>query len=134
MLRGFARAPSGQRFEAQGSSLLDPFTVFLRVIASLHVLAAIELPPDGASGRRTRFIEQQEGAFEPSGFKDRYEEALRDLLRRKQKGEKPVVAEPVENDNVIDLMEALKKSLKHKGKAAPARAHPAARKRKKAAR
>ena len=47
---------------------------------------------------------------------------------------KPVVAEPVENDNVIDLMEALKKSLKHKGKAAPARAHPAARKRKKAAR
>ena len=35
---------------------------------------------------------------------------------------------------IIDLMEALKKSLKHKGKAAPARAHPAARKKKKAAR
>ena len=40
---------------------------------------------------------------------------LRDLIRRKQKGEKLVTAEPVEDDNVIDLMEALKKSLKSKG-------------------
>jgi DNA end-binding protein Ku len=64
-----------------------------------------------------KIIEQQEGAFEPDKFDDRYEVALRDLIRRKQKGEKLVAAEPVENDNVIDLMEALKKSLKHKGAA-----------------
>jgi DNA end-binding protein Ku len=62
-----------------------------------------------------KIIEQQEGAFEPGKFEDRYENALRDLIRRKEKGEKLVTAEPVEDDNVIDLMEALKKSLKAKG-------------------
>ena len=65
-----------------------------------------------------KIIEQKEGDFEPDKFKDRYEAALRDLIRRKQKGEKLVTAEPVEESNVIDLMEALKKSLKNKGKAA----------------
>ena len=69
-----------------------------------------------------KIIEQQEGAFEPEKFEDRYESALRDLIRRKEKGEKLVTAEPVDNDNVIDLMEALKKSLKAKGgSAAPRR-------------
>jgi DNA end-binding protein Ku len=65
----------------------------------------------------TRIIEQQEGPFDPDKFEDRYESALRDLIRRKEKGEKIVTAEPVEDDNVIDLMAALKKSLKHKGRA-----------------
>ncbi len=64
-----------------------------------------------------KIIEQQEGAFEPDKFEDRYETALRELIRRKEKGEKLVTAEPVEDDNVIDLMEALKKSLKQKGAA-----------------
>ena len=63
----------------------------------------------------SKIIEQREGAFEPSKFEDRYENALRDLIRRKQKGERLVTAEPVEEDNVIDLMAALKKSLKQKG-------------------
>jgi DNA end-binding protein Ku len=67
-----------------------------------------------------KIIEQQEGDFDPGQFKDRYENALRDLIRRKQKGEKLVTAEPVEESNVIDLMEALKKSLKSKGKGSPA--------------
>ncbi len=62
-----------------------------------------------------KIIEQREGEFEPDKFEDRYENALRDLIRRKQKGEKLVTAEPVEEDNVIDLMAALKKSLKAKG-------------------
>jgi DNA end-binding protein Ku len=68
-----------------------------------------------------KIIEQREGDFEPEKFEDRYENALRDLIRRKQKGEKLVTAEPVEEDNVIDLMAALKKSLKAKGGKAPAK-------------
>jgi DNA end-binding protein Ku len=67
-----------------------------------------------------KIIEQKEGAFEPEKFTDRYEDALRDLIRRKQKGEKLVTAAPVQDDNVIDLMAALKKSLKAKG-ASPAK-------------
>jgi DNA end-binding protein Ku len=65
-----------------------------------------------------KIIEQQEGPFESDRFEDRYEVALRDLIARKEKGEKIVTAAPVGNDNVIDLMEALKKSLGRKGRAA----------------
>jgi hypothetical protein len=39
-----------------------------------------------------KIIEQQDGPFEPSDFKDRYEEALRELIRRKEKGGKTKVA------------------------------------------
>jgi len=69
-----------------------------------------------------KIIEQQEGAFEPEKFEDRYENALRDLIRRKERGEKLVTAAPVEESNVIDLMEALKKSLKTKGRTVAAKA------------
>ena len=68
-----------------------------------------------------KIIEQREGDFEPDKFEDRYENALRDLIRRKQKGEKLITAEPVEEDNVIDLMVALKRSLKAKGGKATAK-------------
>jgi DNA end-binding protein Ku len=70
-----------------------------------------------------KIIEQQEGAFEPEHFKDRYEEALMELIRKKEKGEEITAAEPPPDDtNVIDLMEALRKSLKAKGKPVPTRA------------
>ena len=72
-----------------------------------------------------KIISQQEGAFEPGKFVDRYEEALKALIREKQKGHKPVRAPEPEDTNVIDLMAALKKSLK--GRAAPARKTSAAR-------
>ncbi|HEX3672820.1 MAG TPA: Ku protein [Rhizomicrobium sp.] len=64
-----------------------------------------------------KIIEQKEGPFDTSTFKDRYEGALRELVKRKQKGQKPVTAAPPEDTNVIDLMEALKKSLKGKSHA-----------------
>jgi DNA end-binding protein Ku len=59
-----------------------------------------------------KIIEQMEGPFDPSEFRDRYEDALRELIQRKEKGQRPVaVAPPAEPSNVIDLMAALKKSL-----------------------
>lgn len=67
-----------------------------------------------------KIIEQRAGAFEPEKLEDRYEKALRDLLRRKERGEKLVVSEPPERSNVIDLMDALRKSLKKEGRTPPA--------------
>lgn len=66
-----------------------------------------------------KIIAQQKGAFEPNKFDDRYENALRDLIRRKQKGEKPITSEPPEDTNVIDLMDALRKSLRGKSTKLP---------------
>jgi len=93
--------------------VIDPSKAFDSVPAAKPDKRMIEIA--------RKIIDQQEGAFDPDKFKDRYETALRELIRRKEKGEKLVSAEPVEESNVIDLMEALKKSLKNKGKAAPAR-------------
>ncbi|WP_312685489.1 non-homologous end joining protein Ku [Brevundimonas nasdae] len=82
-----------------------------------------------------RIIGQKEGDFDASQFKDRYDEALREMIKAKAKGGKGLVdiAEP-DDTNVIDLMAALKNSLKGGGgdkkpaaKKAPAK-KPAAKK------
>ena len=65
-----------------------------------------------------KIIAQQEGPFEPEEFKDRYEESLRELLRRKERGEKPLTAPPPAESNVINLMDALQKSLKGRSRGA----------------
>ena len=59
-----------------------------------------------------KIIEQQAGDFDPSEFKDRYEDALRALIQQKSKG-RPVhpTFEAEHNEKVVDLMEALRKSL-----------------------
>jgi len=64
-----------------------------------------------------KIIKQQEGKFDPSTFKDRYEDAVRDLIARKKRGQKVTTAPPVEKDDgkVINLMDALRRSLADKG-------------------
>jgi DNA end-binding protein Ku len=60
-----------------------------------------------------RIIAQKEAAFDPTGFKDRYDEALREMIKAKSKGGKEVVeVEEPDDTNVIDLMAALRNSLK----------------------
>lgn len=60
-----------------------------------------------------RIIGQKDAAFDPGKFKDGYDDALRALIKAKQKGGKGVIEAPEPDDtNVIDLMEALRNSLK----------------------
>src|SRR5437667_185915 len=75
-------------------------------------------------------VEQKSGSFEPEKFDDRYESALVELINRKRSGKltgaKPA---PKSSGNVINLMDALKRSLVGAGeKKAPAaaKAPPAA--------
>lgn len=61
----------------------------------------------------TRIIGQKEADFDPSKFTDRYDDALKAMIKAKQKGGKGLVEAPEPDDtNVIDLMEALRASLK----------------------
>ena len=62
-------------------------------------------------------VNQKSGSFEPDKFEDRYENALVELLNQKRKGE-PVrtTAKPRDTGNVINLMDALRKSLDDVGK------------------
>jgi DNA end-binding protein Ku len=51
------------------------------------------------------------GHFDPSKFDDRYEDALKDLLKRKQSGKPIERQEPSEPTNVVNLMDALRRSV-----------------------
>jgi len=73
-----------------------------------------------------KIMQQLEAGFDPKTFKDRYEDALRELIKRKRQGEEIVAAaEPKAQANVIDLMAALKASLdKRPGRGQGGRAPP----------
>jgi DNA end-binding protein Ku len=59
----------------------------------------------------THIIEKMSGRFEPEQFEDRYENALIDLIRSKQKG-MPIKPQPTHRQtNVINLMDALRRSV-----------------------
>lgn len=60
----------------------------------------------------SHIIDKKQAQFDPSGFEDRYEEALLALIEAKRKGRKPPLARPAERPaNVVNLFDALKKSL-----------------------
>jgi DNA end-binding protein Ku len=66
--------------------------------------------------------------FDPSRFKDQYEDALKKLVKRKAAGKPVKTAEREEKpDNVISLMDALKQSLKGKASNKGAAPSPARR-------
>ena len=57
-------------------------------------------------------VEQKSGSFEPAQFEDRYEQALIDLINQKRNGlSTKAKAAPKTGGNVINLMDALKRSL-----------------------
>ena len=64
-------------------------------------------------------VEQKSASFEPEQFEDRYESALVDLINRKRNGMSTAAkAAPKISGNVINLMDALKRSLAGEKKAA----------------
>jgi DNA end-binding protein Ku len=97
-----------------GGILLTTLRTHDEIRSSAGVFSrSLPKPDAGMLQIAEKIIAQQEGAFDPSHFKDRYEDALRDLIELKKKG-KPIEAEaPSEkSDNVVDLMDALRNSLK----------------------
>jgi DNA end-binding protein Ku len=68
----------------------------------------------------SHILDTKAAHFDPSKFKDEYENALKTLVRRKASG-KPLKSAPREEkpDNVVSLMDALRQSLK--GRAAAKR-------------
>jgi DNA end-binding protein Ku len=58
-----------------------------------------------------QIIEQKAVKFDPGKFEDRYEQALLTLVRSKIAGGEPVITKAPERGNVINLMDALKRSI-----------------------
>ena len=67
-------------------------------------------------------VEGKTGEFDPDRFEDHYESALADLISRKRSGETiKAPSGPRDGGNVINLMDALRESLKGKGSTKSAR-------------
>jgi DNA end-binding protein Ku len=60
-------------------------------------------------------VDSKRGKFEHEKFEDHYENALKELLRKKQKGEKIDRPKEPARTNVVNLMEALRQSVKAEG-------------------
>jgi DNA end-binding protein Ku len=82
-------------------------------------------------------IDTKKAKFEPEKFEDRYENAVVKMLQAKQAGEPLRASKPAAKpSNVVNLMDALRKSVAAEGPApargrkAPARAEPAPKRRK----
>lgn len=66
-------------------------------------------------------LRKREGKFDPKGFQDRYQEALKEIIEAKVKGKKPAVGKAPERGKVIDLREALQRSVKGEGRKSAAK-------------
>lgn len=60
----------------------------------------------------SHIVKAKTGHFDPKKFEDHYEDSLRDLLRKKDHGEKIEAPLKHESAKVIDLMDALRRSAK----------------------
>ncbi|MHC2337905.1 non-homologous end joining protein Ku [Bradyrhizobium sp. USDA 4454] len=56
-------------------------------------------------------VDQKSGSFEPGKFEDQYESALVELINQKRAGKPIVPKDRPKGENVVDLMEALRRSV-----------------------
>ena len=71
----------------------------------------IKVPPDMLK-LAVQILESKRGRFDPSKFEDRYESALMQLIEAKRAGKKPPVISEERPSNVINLMDALRRSAR----------------------
>jgi DNA end-binding protein Ku len=72
-------------------------------------------------------VDTKRGDFDPEKFEDQYEDALRELIERKAKGEKIERPKQAARSNVVNLMDALRASVEAEGSSErrkPARQQP----------
>jgi DNA end-binding protein Ku len=60
-------------------------------------------------------VDTKRGKFDPEKFEDHYENALKELLRKKQKGEKIERPREPARTNLVNLMDALRQSVQASG-------------------
>lgn len=76
---------------------------------------------EGELAMAKTLIKSMVQSFDPSLYKDEYQERLRDLIEKKIAGKEIVAAKEEAPSNVIDLMDALKRSIEQNQGAPPAK-------------
>lgn len=91
--------------------LRDPADFFTEVPKAKPQKQMIELA--------IQLIEQKSSRFDPAAYRDHYQDALKELVQEKMRGRKIVAHEDAPRPtgaNVVDLMEALKRSVGQPGR------------------
>ena len=107
------------------------YTNEIREVAEYGKRTPAAEPKDAEKKLATQLIESLAAKFEPEKYKDQYQEGMKALIEAKQAGQEVAEVPRAKMAPVIDLMEALKKSIAEKEKPAaskkpPVRAVPAA--------
>jgi DNA end-binding protein Ku len=120
------------RPRANGMTLHTMFyTNEIREVAEYGKRTPAAEPKEAEKKLATQLIESLAAKFEPEKYKDQYQESMKALIAAKQAGQEVAEVQHAKLAPVIDLMEALKKSIAEKEKPAaakkpPVRAVPAA--------
>ena len=96
-----------------GMTLRYPYEV--RKQAEYFDEIADEKVPKDMLDLALHIVETKRGDFEPEKFEDQYEGALRELIEKKAKGEKIERPKQPARSNVVNLMDALRASVKAEG-------------------
>ena len=72
----------------------------------------------------SHIVKTKAGHFEPSKFEDQYEDALKELLKRKQEGKPIERPERPKPTNVVNLMDALRQSVEASSASTGSKAKP----------
>jgi DNA end-binding protein Ku len=84
-------------------------------------IESIKIPADMLK-LAAQILDSKKGHFNPAKFEDRYEDALMALINAKRAGKRPPVISEERPSNVINLMDALRRSARSdRGGRAPAR-------------
>ncbi len=118
--------------EARGKGLLGitlryPYEV--RSEADYFDDVADEKIPKDMLELASHIVKTKTGHFDPDKFEDQYEDALKDLLKKKQEGKPIERPERPKPTNVVNLMDALRRSVEAGGGSASAKGKPVAERR-----
>ncbi len=81
-------------------------------LAEVEIAPSDEAPKERELATAISLIESMSAKWEPEAYRDRYRERVEELINEKLAGRKTVAVRPVERDtNVVDLMDALRKSV-----------------------
>jgi DNA end-binding protein Ku len=94
------------------------YTNELREVAEYGKRTPAAEPKDAEKKLATQLIESLAAKFEPEKYKDQYQESMKAMIAAKQAGQEVAEVQHAKMAPVIDLMEALKKSIAEKGEPA----------------
>jgi len=100
------------------------YTNEIRAVAEYGKRTPAAEPKEAEKKLATQLIESLAAKFEPEKYKDQYQESMKALIAAKQAGQEVAEVPHAKMAPVIDLMEALKKSIAEKEKPAGAKKPP----------